>query len=134
MILFVGQIGTGMRDREAFQEVDYRAVSGTLSAVAVAFGVGLAAVPVAAPAQQAMPQRPPPGPSLGDLTRFNPSIVRLDVRVPSDATSASCAASPRSAWRPPTTSARYWRCARTASCTTRCGRRSTSSCASSEPA
>ena len=29
MILFVGQIATSMRDREAFQEVDYRAVFGT---------------------------------------------------------------------------------------------------------
>ena len=28
MILFVGQIGRHMRDREAFQEVDYRAVFG----------------------------------------------------------------------------------------------------------
>ena len=35
MILFVGQIGTGMRDREAFQEVDYRAVFGTLAKWAV---------------------------------------------------------------------------------------------------
>ena len=26
MILFVGQIGTDVREREAFQEVDYRAV------------------------------------------------------------------------------------------------------------
>ncbi len=30
MILFVGQIGTGMRHREAFQEVDYKAVFGTM--------------------------------------------------------------------------------------------------------
>ncbi len=30
MILFVGQIGTEMREREAFQEVDYRAVFGTV--------------------------------------------------------------------------------------------------------
>lgn len=30
MILFVGQIGTEMREREAFQEVDYRAVFGTM--------------------------------------------------------------------------------------------------------
>jgi len=28
MIMFVGQIGRDMRDREAFQELDYRAVSG----------------------------------------------------------------------------------------------------------
>nr|WP_297972386.1 thiamine pyrophosphate-dependent enzyme [uncultured Amaricoccus sp.] len=35
MILFVGQIGTGMRDREAFQEVDYRAVFGPLAKWAV---------------------------------------------------------------------------------------------------
>ena len=31
MLLFVGQIGTGMRGREAFQEVDYRAVFGTMA-------------------------------------------------------------------------------------------------------
>ncbi|MBE2278135.1 MAG: thiamine pyrophosphate-binding protein [Rhodobacteraceae bacterium] len=31
MILFVGQIDTGHRDREAFQEVNYRAVFGTLA-------------------------------------------------------------------------------------------------------
>ena len=31
MILFVGQIGRHMRDREAFQEVDYRAVFGTVA-------------------------------------------------------------------------------------------------------
>ena len=31
MILFVGQIGRDMRDREAFQELDYRAVFGTVA-------------------------------------------------------------------------------------------------------
>ncbi len=31
MILFVGQVGTGMKGREAFQEVDYRAMFGTLA-------------------------------------------------------------------------------------------------------
>ena len=31
MILFVGQIGTGMRGREAFQELDYRSVFGTMA-------------------------------------------------------------------------------------------------------
>ena len=31
MILLVGQIGTDMREREAFQEVNYRAVFGTLA-------------------------------------------------------------------------------------------------------
>jgi acetolactate synthase I/II/III large subunit len=31
MILFVGQIGREMRDREAFQELDYRAVFGTMA-------------------------------------------------------------------------------------------------------
>ena len=31
MILFVGQIGRDMRDREAFQEIDYRAVFGTMA-------------------------------------------------------------------------------------------------------
>ncbi|MEO1467957.1 MAG: thiamine pyrophosphate-binding protein, partial [Pseudomonadota bacterium] len=31
MILFVGQIGRDMREREAFQEIDYRAMFGTLA-------------------------------------------------------------------------------------------------------
>ncbi|MEM7507071.1 MAG: thiamine pyrophosphate-binding protein [Pseudomonadota bacterium] len=31
MILFVGQIGRNMRDREAFQEIDYRAMFGTVA-------------------------------------------------------------------------------------------------------
>ncbi|WP_170013043.1 thiamine pyrophosphate-binding protein [Starkeya sp. ORNL1] len=35
MLLFVGQIGRSMRGREAFQEVDYRAVFGTLAKWAV---------------------------------------------------------------------------------------------------
>lgn len=35
MVLFVGQVGTDMNGREAFQEVDYRAVFGTLAKWAV---------------------------------------------------------------------------------------------------
>ncbi|MCW6512606.1 thiamine pyrophosphate-binding protein [Lichenifustis flavocetrariae] len=35
MILFVGQVGTAMKGREAFQEIDYRAVFGTLAKWAV---------------------------------------------------------------------------------------------------
>lgn len=35
MILFVGQVGTDMRGREAFQEIDYRAVYGTVAKWAV---------------------------------------------------------------------------------------------------
>ncbi|MGR3651113.1 MAG: thiamine pyrophosphate-dependent enzyme [Roseovarius sp.] len=35
MILFVGQVGTGMKGREAFQELDYRAVFGTMAKWAV---------------------------------------------------------------------------------------------------
>lgn len=31
LILFVGQVGRGMREREAFQELDYRAVFGTIA-------------------------------------------------------------------------------------------------------
>ena len=31
MLLFVGQVGTDMRGREAFQEIDYRAVFGTMA-------------------------------------------------------------------------------------------------------
>lgn len=41
----------------------------------------------AVPAQSAMPRMPPPSTDLGDLTRFNASIVRLDTQVPDDATS-----------------------------------------------
>ena len=35
MLLFVGQVGTGMKGREAFQELDYRAVFGTMAKWAV---------------------------------------------------------------------------------------------------
>lgn len=35
MIIFVGQVGTDMRGREAFQEIDYRAVYGTMAKWAV---------------------------------------------------------------------------------------------------
>ena len=35
MIVFVGQVGTDMRGREAFQELDYRAVFGTMAKWAV---------------------------------------------------------------------------------------------------
>ncbi|MHC2437298.1 thiamine pyrophosphate-binding protein [Bradyrhizobium sp. USDA 4451] len=35
MILFVGQVDTGMREREAFQELDYKAVFGTVAKWAV---------------------------------------------------------------------------------------------------
>jgi acetolactate synthase I/II/III large subunit len=35
MIVFVGQVGTDMRGREAFQEIDYRAVFGTMAKWAV---------------------------------------------------------------------------------------------------
>ncbi|WP_338548694.1 thiamine pyrophosphate-binding protein [Roseovarius phycicola] len=35
MLLFVGQVGTDQKDREAFQEVDYRAVFGTMAKWAV---------------------------------------------------------------------------------------------------
>ena len=35
MIVFVGQVATGMRGREAFQEIDYRAVFGTMAKWAV---------------------------------------------------------------------------------------------------
>src|SRR6202008_2533624 len=31
MILFIGQVDTGMRDREAFQELDYKAMFGTMA-------------------------------------------------------------------------------------------------------
>lgn len=35
MIVFAGQVGTGMKGREAFQEIDYRAVFGTMAKWAV---------------------------------------------------------------------------------------------------
>src|SRR5919205_1095824 len=35
MILFVGQVDTGMREREAFQELDYKAVFGSMAKWAV---------------------------------------------------------------------------------------------------
>lgn len=35
MLLFVGQVGTGMKGREAFQEIDFRAVFGTMAKWAV---------------------------------------------------------------------------------------------------
>lgn len=35
MICFVGQVGTDMKGREAFQEIDYRAVFGTMAKWAV---------------------------------------------------------------------------------------------------
>ncbi|WP_315730134.1 MULTISPECIES: thiamine pyrophosphate-binding protein [unclassified Bradyrhizobium] len=35
MILFVGQVDTGMREREAFQELDYKAVFGTMAKLVV---------------------------------------------------------------------------------------------------
>jgi serine protease Do len=41
--------------------------------------------PVLQPVQSALPR---PSGTMGDLTRFNPSIVRLDAKVPSDATSS----------------------------------------------
>ncbi|WP_315754633.1 MULTISPECIES: thiamine pyrophosphate-binding protein [unclassified Bradyrhizobium] len=35
MILFVGQVDTGMREREAFQELDYKAVFGTMAKLVI---------------------------------------------------------------------------------------------------
>ena len=35
ILVFVGQVGTDMRGREAFQEIDYRAVFGTMAKWAV---------------------------------------------------------------------------------------------------
>ena len=63
-----------------------RAARGTL--VGAACIAGLAGLPAPAAAQRTTP-RPPPSADLGDLTRFNSSIVRIDARVPSDATSAA---------------------------------------------
>jgi S1-C subfamily serine protease len=65
-------------------------------ALAASFAVGLAVPPGAqaadgaraVPAQAGVPRLPPPSGNLGDLTRFNASIVRVDAKVPDDATSA----------------------------------------------
>jgi serine protease Do len=74
-----------------------RRAAGALAAVVVwtAAGAATAAGGQAAadavralPAQAGGPRLPPPSGNLGDLTRFNASIVRLDTRVPEDATSA----------------------------------------------
>jgi len=48
-------------------------------------GAGPLAPPALQPVQSALPR---PSGTMGDLTRFNPSIVRLDAKVPADATSA----------------------------------------------
>jgi S1-C subfamily serine protease len=53
---------------------------------ALASGAGHAQDLVLQPVQSAVPRSPSPG--LGDLTRFNASIVRLDAKVPADASSA----------------------------------------------
>lgn len=49
---------------------------------------GTAAAQWAPPAMQPVQSLPRPSGTMGDLTRFNPSIVRIDAKVPSDATSA----------------------------------------------
>jgi S1-C subfamily serine protease len=65
-----------------------RVSAGLVAGVAAALASG--ALPGAVSAQQARPPSRPrtPSPGLGDLTRFNESIVRLDAKVPEDATSA----------------------------------------------
>lgn len=71
-----------------------RRLAGLALAAVVAAGLavpGPAAAAVGAravPAQSGGPRLPPPSGDLGDLTRFNPSIVRVDTKVPEDATSA----------------------------------------------
>ncbi|MEI7443934.1 MAG: S1C family serine protease, partial [Burkholderiales bacterium] len=59
---------------------------------ALAAALAVAALPVSAQQAPRPPQRGgqrPPPTDLGDLTRFNGSIVRLDAKVPDDATSAA---------------------------------------------
>jgi acetolactate synthase-1/2/3 large subunit len=60
MILFVGQIERGMREREAFQELDYRAVFGTMTKWATR-----STMPRASPRSSAAPSmsRPPAAPA-----------------------------------------------------------------------
>jgi S1-C subfamily serine protease len=62
------------------------------AAGALAAALAVAALPVSAQQAPRPPQRGgqrPPPTDLGDLTRFNGSIVRLDAKVPDDATSAA---------------------------------------------
>jgi S1-C subfamily serine protease len=71
-----------------------RRLAGVVLAAAVSAGLALPGGAQAAdgaralPAQAGGPRLPPPSGNLGDLTRFNGSIVRLDTKVPDDATSA----------------------------------------------
>jgi serine protease Do len=76
----------------------FRRAAGALTAAAVWVAAGTAAAAGGLPAADSAralptqagggPRLPPPSANLGDLTRFNSSIVRLDTRVPEDATSA----------------------------------------------
>jgi S1-C subfamily serine protease len=74
-----------------------RRAGGALAVAALWAAAAVGGVPGAAiaadgvralPAQSGAPRPPPPSANLGDLTRFNSSIVRVDTKVPEDATSA----------------------------------------------
>jgi len=93
-------VSRGGRVAESYPAADHRAGSGQAPATGLSrrqIAGGLAAavaaglLPGVSGAQQVpRPQGAPraPSPGLGDLTRFNSSIVRLDAKVPDDATSA----------------------------------------------
>src|SRR3546814_11283075 len=60
MILFIGQVGRGMTEREAFQEIDYRRLFGPLAKWVA--GVA-AAPPLPALVSRAFPPAPPAPPA-----------------------------------------------------------------------
>lgn len=64
-----------------------RRTASVLLAVGV-LAAGASTAQTAPPAMQPVQSLPRPSGTMGDLTRFNPSIVRIDAKVPSDATSA----------------------------------------------
>ncbi len=92
MLLFVGQVGTGMRGREAFQEVDYRAVFGSLAKWAVEID-DAARIPEIVARAFAVAQTGRPGPVVvalpeDMLTSPTDAVAGPAVHVPKPAASA----------------------------------------------
>lgn len=89
MLLFVGQVGTDMRGREAFQELDYRAVFGTIAKWAVEIDEA-ARIPEIISRAWALATNGRPGPvvialpenMLTELTEAEPISAPLKVREP----------------------------------------------------
>lgn len=83
MICFVGQIDSAMRDREAFQEIDYRAVFGTMAKWTVEID-DAARVPELVSRAYAVAQSGRPGPvvvALPEDMLVEPSDARVRARV-----------------------------------------------------